>query len=136
MEEPSLAFQRALVAMLKADSGVAAHVAGRVYDRVPESPIEPYIRIGDDMVVSDGADCFERSVDVSSRIHVFSIEPGKVQAKRICAAIVDAMDSATLNVGPDWALAEVSHNRTVYLDDPDGLTTHGIVDFQVYMDPA
>lgn len=136
MEEPTLAFQRAVIATLRAAPGVAALVSTRIYDRVPPDAVMPYIRIGDDRVVSDAADCFGRAVELATTIHVYSAATGKVEAKRVCGAIVDSLTDTTLSLAPDWSMDDLMHSRSIYFDEPDGLTTHGVVDFRAYLEPA
>ena len=104
MTEPSLALQGAIVAALKASAALGALIGDRVFDRVPAGAVKPYIRIGDDQVIPDPAECFERSAEVFATLDVFSSAVGKPEAKRIAGAIVDALDHAHLDLGPDWTL--------------------------------
>lgn len=135
MSEPSLALQGALVSCFKADSALSALIGTRIYDRVPADPVFPYIRVGDDQIVADGADCFDESVEVFATIHVFSRAVGKPEAKNIAGAVVAAIRSATLTLS-GYSLCDIEHQGTRYLDDPDTLTTHGVVTFHAMIDPA
>jgi len=136
MEDASLAYQRAQMKLLGENAAVTALVADRIHDLVPQGTPKPYVKIGDDVAMGDPADCLERSVVLSSRIHVYSGAPGKAPAKRIGGAIVDALDGADLDAGPDWRVVEVSYVRSAWFDEPDGLTTHGVIEHRVMLDPA
>lgn len=136
MTEPSLALQKAFVTALRADAALSAIVAGRVYDRIDKLAVKPYIRVGEDQVLPARAECLERSVEVTAAIHIWSEAVGKVEAKRIGGAIVDALDDAALDLGPDLALVLIEHRQSRYLDDPGGLITHGVITFRALVDAA
>lgn len=127
MSEPSLALQGALVALLKASTGGGdLGVADRVYDKPPSPLTFPYIRIGDDQVIGDDDECEELS-EVYSRIHVWSQKGGKVEAKTIAGAVRSRIRGAT------WTLAGfkvdgIQFVQTQYLDDPDGISTHAVIE--------
>lgn len=136
MAEPSLSLQGALVATLKADPAVNALLAGRIYDRVPTPPTFPYVTLGDDQIIGDGADCLNGSVEIFAILHVFSRAVGKPEAKRISGAIVAAVNGTALNLHPDYVLNLIQHDSTRHLDDPDGLTSHSVVTFHALIDEA
>ncbi len=132
MIEPSLALQGAIFTTLNA----LPSLDERVVDRVQPGTPRPYARIGDDQVIPQPADCFERSVQIYVTIHVFSSAAGKPEAKTIAGEIVDALDQAELDLAPDWTLGDLLHDGTRYLDEPDGLSTHAVVTFRATLDPA
>ena len=72
MSEPSLELQGAILTALKADAGVDALIADRIYDKVPPAPTFPYVTISDDQVVSAHADCLDNSTQVFSTLHAWS----------------------------------------------------------------
>jgi hypothetical protein len=136
MSEPSLALQGALVTVLKADAATNALVAGRIYDRVPNNAVFPYVRVGDDQVTPQHAECLYGSTEVFANCHVFSQAVGKVEAKKISGAIVTAINTKDLPLAPDYALVLVEHDLTLHLDEPDGLTSHSVVTFHALIDEA
>lgn len=127
MSEPSLAIQGALVALLKS-SGPSGDlgVADRIYDRPPADVQFPYIRVGDDQTVGDDDDCEELS-EVFCRIHVWSQAAGKPEAKTIAGAVRAAIRAATWSL-PGFAVDNVQFVQTLYLDDPDGISTHAVIE--------
>ena len=130
MIEPSLAMQKAIVAALVA-GGVP------VFDRVPDVQAVPYIQVGDDQVVPDRADCFERSCEITSTIHAFSYGgKGRAGAKAIAQGIVEALENVSFDLGPDWSHLLTLHEGSRYLDEPDGRTVHAVLTFKTLLDAA
>lgn len=98
MADYALGLQVGLVAALKADAGVAALVAGRIYDEPPQVVTFPYIRLG-------GIDPRPVRTDGRSAARVaFSIEihsrpnAGRVEATRIAGAVRGALDEQEASV--------------------------------------
>lgn len=134
--------QDAMMAVLRADPGVAAAFGGnkvRIFDLPPQASASspfPYITLADAHDTALAADCLD-SGDVAAQIHVWSrTSPSSTrEAKRIAAAAVDALK------GPD-ALDRMASNRlvdalpldTIVLQDTDGQTVHAIARLQVSVD--
>ncbi|TNF19143.1 MAG: DUF3168 domain-containing protein [Rhodobacteraceae bacterium] len=92
MVDVAYQLQRGLVAALKADSGVAALVAGRVWDEPKARPTHPYVRIGTIEVQP------YRTTGCRAWLATFAIEShsrpqqGRVEAARIGAAVIAALN--------------------------------------------
>ncbi|MGQ3674258.1 DUF3168 domain-containing protein [Xanthobacter sp. TB0139] len=127
MSAPDEALQRAIYAALMADAAVADLVDGRIYDAVPDGAGFPRITFGDFQVLDDSADCIA-GYEVVTTLHVWSRAVGGVEAKRICWAVRQALHEAELDLGVDSALCSLQCGSTRTSRDPDGLTTHGIID--------
>jgi hypothetical protein len=136
MGEPSLALQGAVVSILRTDPDLIGLIAGRIYDRVPTGASFPYVTVGDDQTLPDHADCLLGSTEVFATLHVWSRAIGHPEAKTIAGAIVRALNGAEPSLAPDYALNQLEHDSTRYLDDPDGLTSHGVVVFRALIDEA
>jgi len=136
MTEPSLVLQFAVVAALGGSTALTGIVGAKIYDRPDPDAAFPFVRYGGDQVIPDPSDCFDRSVEVYVTVDAFSSAVGKTEIKAICGAIVDALDHASLDLSPDWRLMEMLHDGTRYLDEPDGLASHGVVTFRAYLDPV
>lgn len=136
MTDPAFALEKAALATLKAATSIRALAGNRVFDVVPFEAGFPYIEMGDSQIVPDPADGFERSTEVYLTIHAWSRKPGRPQARKLCGAIVDALDGTDLNLGSDLELALIRYDGTRYLQDGDGLTSHGVVAFRALIDPA
>ena len=133
MSEPSLELQRVIVATLKADPGVNALIAGRVYDRVPAPVTFPYVVVGDDQVSQAHAQCLEGSTEVFSSLHAWSRAVGKVEAKNIAGAVVTALNGASLAL-TGFRCVLIEHDNTQHLGDPDGITSHSVIVFHAFID--
>jgi len=134
--DPSLALQAAFVAAIKA---MATEAGTRVYDRVPRTngivaATFPYVALGTGSVLNNQADCYDGS-DVTLAVHVWSRAVGWPEAKRIASAIRAGLNNAELAlVGHTLELLEL--DRTDYLNDPDGLTSHAVLTFRALTQPA
>lgn len=137
MSDPAeLAVQKALYDLWVADAGVGALVGNRIYDRVSPSPTFPYVSFGPADVID--AELCGAAVDLSVQVDVWSRAVGSVEAKRILAALRDAVRSAQ-NAGtfflPGWHLPVIRFTSTRTMLDPDGLTTHGVLTLECHLDP-
>jgi hypothetical protein len=135
MRDPSLPIQKAIVTTLKADPGVATAMGGaaRVYDRVPDNAAFPYIQVGDSQTLDDKAEGVP-GADNAETVHIWSRAVGKVEAKRIAAAVAVALD-ADLSVD-GFYLNEWSPERVQHLEGGDGLTSHSVMVFRYLTEPA
>lgn len=131
MADASLALQDALVAALRA--GAMPELGARVYDRVPDDALFPYVTVGDDQVNADHAECLEGSVEIATNVHVWSRGVGKVEAKQIAGWIVSTLNYAALALA-GYRLVLIEHETTHHLSDPDGLTSHSVVTFRALID--
>lgn len=127
MSDPSLAVQGAVVAALK-----AADVAGdRIYDRVPVNPTFPYITIGGGDTIGDDNDCWGAS-EVFVQVHVWSRTIGFPECKTIAGQVRDALSSELTLANFRNAVAGFLTTR--HFRDPDGLTSHAVVEFRYLID--
>lgn len=124
---PSVELQRKIYQALTLSAGLQASAAGgvRVYDRVPEKPVFPYVSFGPEDCQEAGADCLEAG-EYYLQLDVWSRQPGKVEAKEICHAVQRALRLEALSLTQN-ALSELMWEKTRVMDDPDGLTTHGVL---------
>lgn len=133
MTEVSLAIQAAVIAALKDSNELTQLVGARVYDRVPESARFPYVSLGPETVIEDGADDCVTGFEVFTRIDCWSRAVGRPECKNIAGAVFDALNNAALSV-TGYNLLEFRHRLTRYQVDSDGLTQHGIVEFRSLID--
>jgi hypothetical protein len=132
MSEVSLMLQAAVVAQLLNDGALMALISNRVFDSVPPDPTFPYITFRCDQILEDGADCVEGSV-VFYSIHVWSRSIGWPEACNIAGLIRDALDETELTVN-GHRLVDMHFSQFRRLDDPDGKTHHGVVEFRALID--
>lgn len=119
--------QAALYTKLTGDTTLMALISG-VYDRVPEGATFPYVSIGE----IDSQDDSTFSLDAQSvtmTIHTWSRQRGKKQTQQIMARIHDLLHRGSMAISGGYFAGSV-HKFSTVLDDPDGLTYHGVARYQ------
>lgn len=108
----------------------ATSCGGRVYDRVPEGPVFPYLTIGDEQVIDDSDQCGE-AWDVVVDVHAWSrpVNGSKAEVKAIAAQVVTAIKGIAAVTG--FSLDAIHHETTRTLRDPDGKTEHAVATFRL-----
>jgi hypothetical protein len=131
---PTLELQGAIVARLKATGAVTALVGSRIYDPVPEGATFPYVSMGPADEIQIDADCVD-AVEVTFILDAWSRESGFVQVSRIADAVRDALHKyvPTLSIN---ALVEINHAITRRFRDPDGKTSHAVMEFTATIETA
>jgi len=131
MSDPSLAVQKAVVARLKAFSGLTAIVDQRIYDRVPEAVTFPFVQLGYFQTIDGSADCVDAS-EIFIDIQVWSRAVGQVETKQIASQVRSALHEwAPVLDDPYAAVGNVEHENTRLFGDGDGLTTRAVVSFKL-----
>src|SRR5690606_36451843 len=125
----SAELQRAIFERLRDN---AALVAGRVYDRPPASPTYPYISFGATDFTSDETDCAGGGSN-TMQIDIWSQAVGRVEAKRITDEVRGILHGAQIAMN-GYALVEMQVVLTRVLGDPDGETSHGIVQVTAFIE--
>lgn len=124
--------QKAIFAALTA---APALVDGRVFDTVPADTPAPYIKIGEAQVLDDGTDCAD-GWEVFTDIDIWS-EPetgSKLEVMSIGADVVPRLLAITAIDGFTVVISAIENAR--YLDDPDGVSKHGIITVRHVLEPA
>lgn len=121
--------QRAIYASLTEIAG------GRIYDRVPENSIFPYVTIGDSQVVDDSNSCGEAH-EVFETIHVWSrpATDSKLEIKALLPQIKSAITA--IDTVDDFIVVVNEFQNAQTQRDPDGQTEHSIMNFRFLLDPA
>lgn len=122
----SVALQKLLYDALRADRGMRDLVAGRVYDRVPKEPEFPYVSFGSYDFVPDEADCIYAG-EHTQQLDFWSRAAGRVEARRLVDAarhIIKEIDDVDMG---EYSLAGLRVVLARVFGDPDGLTSHGVL---------
>lgn len=130
MAAPDLALQKALVAAIKA---AVTGAGSRVHDRAPQSVQFPWVQVDCNQIVPDGAECLD-GLSVYADVHVWSRADGTVEGRTIAEAIRQVLDDAALTLDSPYALVSIRHQLTRVLRDPDGLTTHAVLNFEAMIE--
>lgn len=112
---------------LSGDAAIMAIAAG-VFDRVPSSPFgtkTAYITLGASDSTDDTAECIDGQ-EINTTIHCWSRAVGKVECKRLTDLVRRKLHRANLSLTEN-ALVFFEVESTRVFDDPDGITTHGVV---------
>ena len=123
--------QQALYSALAAAdiTGVSKIVDHRIVD--PADSDFPYLQIGEDgQSLQDDVSCANGSQEVVN-IHVWSRQRGQKQVKQIRDAVVAALHDTSSAVA-GLASCHVFYETARILEDPDGLTRHGVVTFRIH----
>ncbi len=131
---PELELQGLIVPRLKADATLASIIGDRVYDHVPRSPTGevtagfPFVAISRWQEIPDDADCIDGAV-IDITIDAWSRAVGIVEVHRISAAVKKSLDDADVSLSEN-ALVSIEHIGTRTMPDPDGLTSHAVIEFR------
>ena len=126
MTSPSLELQGAIVARMKAFVDLTGLIDDRIYDRVPVEPAFPYVSWGPEQSVADDADCIT-GFEVFLQIDAWSRAVGFPEVKRVAEAVRAALHQYELPLA-DNALVSLEHRQTRFFRDPDGLTSHAVIE--------
>lgn len=128
---PSFELQKAIFARLVSDPAVTTLIGNRVYDRVPENAVFPYVTFGNFDIIRDDAQCvtgYEIHVDID----VWSRSVGKPEAHEVTYAVTKALHNWPGAI-PPFEMVGFQHLDTPTFLDPDGLTTHSVVRFVAFI---
>lgn len=130
--DASVELIRAAVDVLRADATISGYVAGRIFDRVPESGVvSPYISLGPSTAIPDDFDCMDGE-EITIQFDVWSWGSdeayGSMEARKLSGAVKKALHDAELTLA-DNALVTLQHEITRITRDPDGITNHGVIQF-------
>ncbi|PJR11554.1 DUF3168 domain-containing protein [Sinorhizobium meliloti] len=130
MASPELELQGAIVARLKANAAVM-ELANGIYDQPPDTafatPKESYVTIGEAQFLRDDATCISGG-EVYLTMHAWSRKVGFPAANQIADAVVESLHLAPLTLATN-RLISIMHRQTRVFRDPDGLTSHAVIDF-------
>jgi hypothetical protein len=137
--DPGVDLQRAIVTTLLNDAAVAA-VAGRgIYDRVPRDPATgdpnvpfPFVTLGEVQTLPELSECTD-AADSFITLHTWSRKVGSVETKNLNKAVAAALHDKPLTLAAG-TLQSLLLQESRILNDPDGLTTHGVLTFHTLTD--
>ena len=102
-----------------------------VYDFVPEGTAFPYVKIGEQTMVDNGTKN-KQGTDFTIEVHTFSRYRGSVEIKNIMSVVYDILHESSLSVsGAD--LINMRFEFSDIIKENDGLTTHGVQRFRVFV---
>tara|TARA_B110000285_G_scaffold190892_1_gene218359 strand:- start:1 stop:402 length:402 start_codon:yes stop_codon:yes gene_type:complete len=102
-----------------------------VYDFVPESTAFPYVKIGEQTMVDNGTKD-KKGSDFTIEVHTFSRYRGSVEIKNIMSVVYDILHESSLSVS-GASLVNMRFEFSDIIKENDGLTTHGVQRFRVFV---
>jgi hypothetical protein len=124
--------QKAVVARLKAHTGTNAIIAGRVYDRPPQDVVFPYVSLGPVTAIPFDAQGL-RGSDMLFTLHLWTRTPGAIGMRLLAAQVYAALHWHALTLDAGTAvMCRINGRREI--TDPDGITSHGMLDLQILTD--
>lgn len=123
-----LELQGAIFAALQVNAAVTALVGTRIYDRVPDDRVFPYVSFGPIDSIEDDVECIT-GFEIAQQMDVWSRQVGYPECKRIVDAVRGALHDVDLTL-PSNGLVYFQCRQTRIFRDPDGLTSHGALSFE------
>ena len=102
-----------------------------VYDFVPESTAFPYVKVGEQTMVDNGTKD-KKGSDFTIEVHTFSRYRGSVEIKNIMSVVYDILHESSLSVS-GASLVNMRFEFSDIIKENDGLTTHGVQRFRVFV---
>lgn len=103
-------------------------LGGRVYDKATEGTAYPFVSMGPSDAVDESVECI-KAKNISLQIDVWGSQTNKGRVEDLTDDVAAALDGyeaiSVLTMHP------IEIVQTQVMDDPDGLTVHGIVRIEV-----
>lgn len=127
------ALQKFVFEKLSEDLDVAYVVGTRIYDRAKPNATFPFITFGPTSIDLVQDDCLVGRTE-TLQIDVWSTDQaGMRQAKQICDLVIKALNGIEGELEDGYA-TDIRVVLTQVIRDPDGITSHGIVQIEALID--
>ena len=131
MSDFAVTLQTTVYNALLGSSPLTTKLGGNnIYDFVPENTAFPYVKIGDQTMVDDGTKT-KKGTDFTLMIHTFSRYRGSKEIKEIMSLVYDVLHESSLSVS--GAMNNMRFEFSDIIKENDGLTTHGVQRFRVFV---
>ena len=130
MSDHSLGLQKTVFDALDGD-GTLQSLVTDVFDFVPENTAFPYVKIGEETAVDNGTKTLQGN-EHTLVIHTFSRYRGSKEAKEIMSRIYALLHESSLTVS-GASLVNLRFEFSDIIKENDGLTTHGVQRFRVFV---
>ena len=131
MTDFAVTLQTTVYNALLASNPLTTKLGGNnIYDFVPENTAFPYVKIGDQTMVDDGTKT-KKGTDFTLIIHTFSRYRGSKEIKEIMSLVYDVLHESSLSVS--GAMNNMRFEFSDIIKENDGLTTHGMQRFRVFV---
>lgn len=134
MTDVSYELQIEIVTALK-DSVDLMGMGASVYDRVPPTPVFPYISFGPEQEVPELSDDCLKASELFIQLDIWSRKPGFGEVKNVADLVRRVLDGLEVELNSNALLIMEFDGRRV-LRDPDGLTSHAALTFRALIEHA
>jgi Protein of unknown function (DUF3168) len=135
---PQAALQKLVFDLLTASTNVTA-LADGIYDLPPPNPFngphQAYVSFGPVDVIVDDAECIVAGIH-TLQLDCWSRQHTSVHCKRLTDAVYAALHEVTASLPDPNALVEMRVTLRQIMRDPDGLTTHGVLQLEADIEEA
>ena len=128
MSDHSLELQKSIFDVINNDSTITSTYGANVYDFVPDNSAFPYVKIGEETSVDNGAKTLQGN-EHTLVIHIFSQYRGSKEVKNIMARIYALLHESNLSV-TGASLVNLRFEFSDVIKENDGLTMHGLQRFR------
>ncbi len=129
----STELQKLVFETLTGDAGIAALVGARVYDRALPNAAFPFISFGPTSFLLVQDDCLAGRTE-TMQIDIWSeSKGGKLQCKEIVDRVVNVLNGLEAEL-VSVTVADLRVVLSQVMDDPDGITSHGVVQIEALID--
>lgn len=133
MASADLELQGAIVASLRNYAPLTALVGGKVYDMPPPDAVEPYVVMGNFDVHRADVTC-KHGYRIYATLHAWSAYSGGfAEVKQIAEAVTDALHDQPLALTTN-RLVSLEHRQTMTMRDPDGVSSHSVMEFVAFIE--
>lgn len=131
MASADLELQGGIVARLRSYAPLTDIVGQKIYDKPPATAQEPYVTIGESDVQRADVSC-QQSAEIYITIHAWSLySGGYMEVKQISDAITEALHHYPMAL-PTNRLISLDHRQNRTMRDPDGVTSHSVIEFVAF----
>lgn len=136
MSSPKIELQKAIVALLKADTTLRGLIGNpvKVFEQVPSPAPFPYVVISDAQQLPDKAECIDGS-EIFIDLHVWSRATSDSEREAIAFAIEDVLDEAAITMTNHRCLV-FERDNIIFRRDGDTSTRHAILTFRALTEPS
>jgi hypothetical protein len=110
-------------------------VSDRVFDHVPQEESFPYVAMGELIDTEFNNDDAEQMSSISITIHSYSREWGRKETHNIQERITAVLHRAALSE-TGFNFVTIDRTQSSSFVDVDGITRHGIVEFNIIITEA
>ncbi|WP_257164684.1 DUF3168 domain-containing protein [Bradyrhizobium sp. SRS-191] len=132
LTDPTTSLVETIKAKLLGDADLAALVADRCYDRIPNNPTFPYLSIGEVQVLPELGEATDAAT-AHVTLHSWDRFKGSDAVRSIGKYVIAALHDQDLMLS-DGAVQSLLLESARTLPDPDGLTKHGVYQFAILTD--